>query len=76
MVAWELFCKVRFFFLFSPLPESWALNVHHTSLVCFKAVTATERYIVHTVIDYFSGSTLASEQAANNGLDESAASVC
>lgn len=36
-------------------------------LVYFKAVTATERYVVHTIIDYFI-STLASEQAANNGL--------
>lgn len=36
-------------------------------LVYFKAATATERYVVHTVIDYFC-STLASEQAANNGL--------
>lgn len=48
MVAWELFCKVRFL----PLPESWALNVHQTALACFKASVAKERYFVHTPVDY------------------------
>lgn len=42
------------FFLFPPITERLGPKNPKDDFVLFKPVTATARYIVHTVIDYFS----------------------